>query len=49
MIKLTEEDRKRSTFDDLRNAVNFIKNDISADIYCYMLDVIDELEIKYES
>ena len=49
MMKFTEEDKKCSTFDDLRNAINFIKNDISADIYCYILDTIDELEIKYES
>lgn len=48
-MKFIEEDTTCSTFDDLRNAINFIKNDISKDIYCYILDTIDELEIKYES
>lgn len=49
MFKLNVEDKECSTFHDLRNVVNFIKNDISTDIYCYILDTIDELEIKYES
>lgn len=47
-IKETMSDRKYNTFDDLREVVNFIRNEISVDLYSYMLDIIDELELQYE-
>lgn len=47
-IKETMNDREYNTFDDLREVVNFIRNEISVDLYSYMLDIIDELELQYE-
>lgn len=47
-IKETMNDREYNTFDDLREVVNFIRNEISVDLYSYMLDTIDELELQYE-
>lgn len=47
-IKETMSDREYNTFDDLREVVNFIRNEISVDLYSYMLDIIDELELQYE-
>ncbi|MDD6906593.1 MAG: hypothetical protein PUI98_07140 [Finegoldia magna] len=47
-IKETMNDREHSTFDDLREVVNFIRNEISVDLYSCMLDIIDELELQYE-
>ena len=47
-IKETMNDRGYNTFDDLREVVNFIRNEISVDLYSYMLDIIDELELQYE-
>ena len=47
-IKETTNDREYNTFDDLREVVNFIRNEISVDLYSYMLDIIDELELQYE-
>lgn len=47
-IKETMQDREYNTFDDLREVVNFIRNEISVDLYSYMLDIIDELELQYE-
>lgn len=47
-IKETMQDREYNTFDDLREVVNFIRNEISPDLYSYMLDTIDELELQYE-
>lgn len=47
-IKGTMNDREYNTFDDLREVVNFIRNEISVDLYSYMLDIIDELELQYE-
>ena len=47
-IKETMNDREYNTFDDLREVVNFIRNEISVDLYSYMFDIIDELELQYE-
>lgn len=47
-IKETMNDREYNTFNDLREVVNFIRNEISVDLYSYMLDIIDELELQYE-
>lgn len=47
-IKETMQGREYNTFDDLREMVNFIRNEISVDLYSYMLDIIDELELQYE-
>lgn len=47
-IKETMNDREYNTFDDLREVINFIRNDVSPDLYSYMLDTIDELELQYE-
>lgn len=47
-IKETMQGRGYNTFDDLREVVNFIRNEISVDLYSYMLDIIDELELQYE-
>lgn len=47
-IKETMSDREYNTFDVLREVVNFIRNEISVDLYSYMLDIIDELELQYE-
>lgn len=47
-IKETMQDREYNTFDDLREVINFIRNEISVDLYSYMLDIIDELELEYE-
>lgn len=47
-IKETMQDREYNTFDDLREVINFIRNEISPDLYSYMLDTIDELELQYE-
>lgn len=47
-IKETMNDREYNTFDDLREVVNFIRNEISVVLYSYMLDIIDELELQYE-
>ncbi|MDU2574775.1 MAG: hypothetical protein E7C94_02475 [Finegoldia magna] len=47
-IKESMNDREYNTFDDLREVVNFVRNEISVDLYSYMLDIIDELELQYE-
>lgn len=47
-IKETMNDREYNAFDDLREVVNFVRNEIEADLYSYMLDTIDELELQYE-